>query len=392
MFKCAIITPGFLPVPAIKGGAVESLVTTLIDLNEKEKEFYFDVFTIGTKEGNIQQKYDYTNINDIQISVIDKLIERILNKIFSVLHIKQYISKYDNLVGKKLRKSNKKYDYILIENNMYLYNKVIKNYRYKTKYIYHLHNDIGGRDKPIKLCKVIANSAHCVLTVSEFLKKKFIKVTGFEKVKTYYNCINTNNFDNKNFLHQRKELGLQENDIVFMYVGRFEKEKGLLELITSFKEVNRKYSNTKLLIIGDNTKRNKYTKRIIKYSIEMKDKIKFVGYVENGNLKTYYDISDVIVIPSICDEAFGMVAIESMSLRKPLIVANRGGIPEVVNDKCAILIDKNNFIQKLAKAMEKMVEEPQNIKNMGNAGYNRFISIKEFNSNYYLKTFNNLIK
>lgn len=392
MIKCAIITPGFLPVPAVDGGAVETLVTNLIEANEKEKYFDFDVFTIESKK-DFDFKYSNSSIHVIKVSRFYRFLDKTINKILSILKINNYVSRYVTLVSNVIKKSKKKYDYILIENNMYLYKKVFESYKENTKFIFHLHNDIGNRDKPDKLCKFISNTAYRVLTVSEFLNSRFKQFTGCKNVKTYYNCINIKKFlSGINEYINRESLNIKQDDTVFMYIGRFSSEKGLLELIIAFKEICKTYNNIKLLIVGDNTGSDNYTERIKKTCYGLEDKIIFSGYVNNDMLVNYYKLCDIVIIPSTCDEAFGIVALEAMLMKKPLIVSNRGGIPEVVNKDYAILVNKDNFIDGLQGAMKKMMDQKSNQSTMGKNGYNKFVSNKAFDSQYYFENFIDYIK
>ena len=216
MLKCAIITPGFLPVPAVDGGAIEMLVTNLIEANEKEEYFDFDIFTIESKN-SLNYKYHNCNIKTIKISKFYRLFDKLINKIFSMFNINNYISRYIDLVCNEIKICNKKYDYILIENNMYLYKRVFESYNKDTKFIFHLHNDVGNRDKPIRLCKFISDTSYKVLTVSDFLNEKFKKVTGCNHVETYYNCINKKSFLSEiSGYPSRKKLNMKQNDIIFM--------------------------------------------------------------------------------------------------------------------------------------------------------------------------------
>lgn len=392
MLKCAIITPGFLPVPAVDGGAIEMLVTNLMEANEKEKYFDFDVFTIESKK-NLNCRYSNCNINTIKISKFYRLFDKLINKIFSIFNINNYTSRYISLVCNKIKKCNKKYDYILIENNMYLYKRVFKSYKEDTKFIFHLHNDIGNRDKPIKLCKFISDTAYKVLTVSYFLNEKFKKITECNHVETYYNCINKKRFlSGINGYPSRENLNIKQNDIIFMYTGRFSKEKGLLELIASFKNICKKHNNVRLLVVGDSHGKDNYTKKVKNISYELKNKIIFTGYVDNDKLVNYYKLSDVVVIPSTCDEAFGIVALEAMLMKKPLIASNRGGIPEIVNNDCAILVKKDNFIDGLYDAIEKMIDMQDYRNDMGENGYKRLICNNNYDSDYYFKNFIDCIK
>ena len=69
-----------------------------------------------------------------------------------------------------------------------------------------------------------------------------------------------------------------------------------------------------------------------------------------------YGLADVLVIPTLCQEAFGMVALEGMVMRVPIISTKSGGLVEVLNADTAILIDRENIIDELECAMLKIKE------------------------------------
>jgi len=386
MLKCAVVSPGFLPVPAVRGGAVESLITNLIDLNEKDSLYQFDVFSIFDDQINIAN-YSHSCFHFIKTSKIEQLVMKVTNKLFHFFHLSKFFSFYDYRVVRYFRKTKIKYDYILIENNMYLYEKVFKNYHHSVKYIFHLHNDIGGIDKPIRLCNFISKTAYRVLTVSDFLNQKFCQMTNCDCVKTLWNCIDSSLFLNHKGTLCRSDFSFSKDDLVFLYSGRFSAEKGLYELIQAFIKIHLKYPNTKLLVLGDYHDVNSYGMQILHIQKKYSDSICLIGYVMSEQLSLYYNIADVVVIPSVCDEAFGVVALEAMVSKKPLIVSNRGGLPEIVNSQYAILVDKEDFVQNLAEAMENMILHRENILQMGEAGYQKFLEIKEYHSSYYLKNF-----
>ena len=75
----AIITSGYLPVPASKGGAVENIVENFIIENEIEKKVDFEIFSIYDEDAKkIAEKYKYTDFNFIKpnklVQILDKLI------------------------------------------------------------------------------------------------------------------------------------------------------------------------------------------------------------------------------------------------------------------------------------------------------------------------------
>ena len=77
--KVAIITSGYLPVPASKGGAVENIVENFIIENEIEKKVNFEIFSIYDENAeNISKKYQYTNFNFIKPNKIVKALDKII--------------------------------------------------------------------------------------------------------------------------------------------------------------------------------------------------------------------------------------------------------------------------------------------------------------------------
>ena len=388
--KIAILTPGFLPVPAIRGGAVESLITKIIEENEIKQKFDIDLFTIYD-EDLIFQKYKKTKLFTYKRNICQKLIDSIINKCCKILKI-PYVSdyKYRKIIS-QLNK-NFDYEYIIVENNMFLYKQAYKKYKGKSKFIFHLHNDIGKSDKPTKLCKYIYNTSYKILTVSNYLKNRFKEVTNSEKsdkIEVLYNCISVDRFKESNTdkTELMSQYGLKQEDVIFMYCGRLDEGKGALELVKAFKTISKKYKNAKLLIIGKSTFDSKYEYRTRQMAKEYDDQVKFIGYVDNANLPSYYNIADVIVIPTICEEAFGIVAIEAMAVGKALIVTKSGGLTEVVNDRCAGIVEKEDIEINLIKEMEKYIINQTLIKERGDNSKKRFLAIEEFNDKNYYDSF-----
>lgn len=115
-----------------------------------------------------------------------------------------------------------------------------------------------------------------------------------------------------------------------LFVGRFDPPKGLDILLEAFNACQR--DDLHLTIIGDN---------VIgggpKIEKKNTDRITFLGWVPHEKLASYYTACDAVVMPSRW-EAFGLVAIEAMKYGKPVIVSDRGALPELIKD------GKNGFI------------------------------------------------
>lgn len=388
--KIALITPGFLPVPAVKGGGSEMLITKLINQNEMEKLFDIDLYTIDDKRIN-EKSYKLTNVVRIRTKFLNNFVAKIINKIANFLSLEIHVNPYGNVVSKLLKKT--KYDYLLIENNMYIFKKINKTYPYECKKIFHLHNDVGGIDKPIKLCKYIGKNADLILTVSEYLKEHFLKYTSVKRIEVLYNCIDVNQF--KFDLHirekYRKKYNIDNAEFIFLYVGRISKEKGLLPLVMSFSEMAKTHKNVKLFVVGDiwfgKKKKSSYLTEINRAISEIKEQVFFVGSQPIDEVSNFMSMADCIVVPTICEEAFGLVATEAMATSRALIVTDSGGLPEVVDASCAKIISRKNLVENLKNVMEKLLDDNNMVKQMGRNGYERIMCKTEFQEQNYLKNF-----
>lgn len=385
MIKVAILTPGFLPVPAVDGGAIENIITYLINENEKSNDITFDVYTRYDKRLKYY-KYKSSNIIEIKKNLLYKGIDYFLNKI----HIKHNF-RFNQIVN--IMNSKDKYDYVVVENNMQLYEFFCKKYKYvkDSKIIFHLHNNIGGSDKPSYLCKYIAHTSKEVIVVSNFLKKRWIEVTDSKNVKVLYNTIETERFLNQaKDKDLAKKYNISKNDIVFTYCGRLDEEKGVINLIKAFNNLYKKYDNIKLLIIGKAYFDFNYEKQAKNISGK---NIIYLGSIDNNNISKYFSISDVVVIPTISEEAFGITAIEAMSSGNAVIASAKGGLPEIINKACGILVNTDDFINNLNKSMEYLINNKSLIKEMGKNS-KKYIqkNIYLFDSKNYYENFLDIIR
>ena len=89
-------------------------------------------------------------------------------------------------------------------------------------------------------------------------------------------------------------------------------------------------------------------------------RIRMTGYVDNDRLYRYYQAADFQVVPSIWEEAAGLVTIEGMLSGLPLVVTRSGGMVEYVDESCALLVDRGpSVIENLAQAILKMAKDGQ---------------------------------
>ena len=189
------------------------------------------------------------------------------------------------------------------------------------------------------------------------------------------NCLDKNSLlipseNQKNEIAKKFNININRRNII--YVGRIVSVKGIKELLLALKKIE-KNDKWHLLIVGgkwfSNNSKDKYYKELEKISESFKDRISFLGYVNHEEIKTLYALSSIAVVPSIWEEPAGRVVLEAEAMGIPVIASNSGGIPEYVNKKSAIIVDKDEFfIENLSKSIEELVNDTDKSVLIGNEG------------------------
>ena len=343
-----IISGGHLPIPAIMGGAVETLTESYISENDRVFHENIDVLSVNVpfEYQHLVSEYKYTNFIYVG-NQSKKSLYNIWCRVLGKLHI--YIGNYYLNKGiNKIKNLGKEYDVILCENEP-LFTMKLKD-MFDSKIILHLHNNYLNPSK--KFYKKIINSCDKIFAVSDYIKEQ----VNSDKCITVYNGIDFSLFkkeDIKVSQELRKKYKIKKDDFVFIFVGRIVPEKGIDDLITSFLKLNKKYKNIKLLIIGSPSFKDKSTSDFYNKMLSMKNNnIIFTGFVDNNELYKYYYLANVSVVPSKIDEAFGLTVVEAIISKKRVIVSDFGALPEIVNEKIGRVVNSNNLIKNLYTAME----------------------------------------
>jgi glycosyltransferase involved in cell wall biosynthesis len=134
------------------------------------------------------------------------------------------------------------------------------------------------------------------------------------KVNVFKTVINakTNAFNPELRASTRASYGW-DNDIIYGFIGRFEKQKNPLFLIDIFNEISKRQSNAKLVIIGSGSLENQMRKKVNHYQIDKK--VEFLGRRED--IKQFYNAFDAFLLPSLY-EGLPVVGLESQSAGLPI--------------------------------------------------------------------------
>jgi spore coat protein SA len=370
-----IISGGYFPVPAVNGGAVESIIENLLKTNEIYAKAKFTIFSCYSKKAlDLSQKYCESNVIYIKIPFVIRLLDKILFAFSKyVLHKKKIISYryifqrlfYIRKVSKKV--NFLKLDLLVFENHPTLLK--ILNYRdnfkiYENKYIYHIHNEITrcfGSRKYLMACpSFIGVSSFVNLRVNLFLGNDSARF--FVLKNRVDESIFQKRLNEEDKAKLRAKFGISLNEKIILFCGRLSPEKGIKELLLAFNMCSS--DNCCLLIAGScffgSGVKSKFEKELVALASPKKDKIHFTGFIEYSEIYKYYALANIVALPSIWDEPAGLTVIESIICNKCLITTYSGGIPEYVNETNAILLKRDsNLVYNLSASISNLVSNPQ---------------------------------
>jgi len=132
------------------------------------------------------------------------------------------------------------------------------------------------------------------------------------------------------------------------FVGRLVPRKGVQILIEAFFQLKREIKDAKLFIIGDGRYKNHLLSFVKRKKIP---DVKFAGYLPPDKIIKYYQSCEVVVVPSLERESFGIVALEGMACAKPVIVSDVGGLAEIIENGNDGIVIKKGDIELLSDAI-----------------------------------------
>lgn len=158
-------------------------------------------------------------------------------------------------------------------------------------------------------------------------------------------------------LFNYEPLDISQPNHTVAYVGRLEAYKGVDFLLRAMPMILIKFSDAKILIAGDGAEKDSLARLVQELDIE--HAVKFLGMLDRDALQHLYAQASAVVVPSVVDEAFGLVGIEAMSVGRPVIATDVGGVSDWLdNGVTGLLVSKKNS-KKLAQAVLSLFENPE---------------------------------
>jgi len=333
-----------------------------------------------------KEKFDENKASSVSITVRNNLIHSsYLNKVkvfgqnvknplfednfvglkYSILSLK---SKNKFLAHEMLKIINKDIDkkqLIEIHNRPYLIALITKRNKFPISLFFHNDPQTMNGSKSIKERENILHKCAAIFCVSEFIKKKFLKGINknFQKVHVLHNGVDRKL---KRFPKKKKEV---------LFVGRLVPEKGVDLYVDVIKNIANKFPDWQFDLIGsfrlgDDKNEGSFVSKVIKKFQNISNQTRFHGFKNQDFVQEKMKSASIIVIPSIWEEPYGLVAAEAMSNGVAIITSDIGGIPEIVKES-SILIGNINRL-KLQNELKKLMRNPDKVKILQKLSWNNF--------------------
>jgi glycosyltransferase involved in cell wall biosynthesis len=262
-------------------------------------------------------------------------------------------------------------------------------YRYRVPMVTTIHATEFGRNsgihnemqRYINQCEWdLQYEAWRVIVCSGFMKGEveYALGTPWDKIDIIYNGVQSDTFD---FMFNGEERWsfrnrfAAPNQKIIYFIGRMVREKGAQLLIESLSKVKAQYNDVKLIIAGGGQRGHLES---LAWNLGVWDHVYFTGRISDQDRDRLYKVADVAVYPSLY-EPFGIVALEAMAARTPVVVSNAGGLSEVVQHDVTGTVTYSGNTDSLAWGIVRVLKEPGHAQWMAENAYQRVQTVFNWN-------------
>jgi len=327
------------------------------------------------------------------IEVIINPVIKVSRQLYASIHIFKtpfLVLKAIKSLDKKL--GNRKID-IVHSNTLAVFLGAFYSKKYKIKHVWHVHEIIQYPKIIAKIYPFLVNyfSSQIIFNSKasyNHLCKNKLKLKN--KSIVIYNGIERNtpfsSKGEKQLLRKTLFKSIAKSTIILGLIGRINKYKGHYLLLSVFEQLIIEKKDVKLLFIGSTINSQAYLLDKINSEIQKRDLNNHVTIIPfQKEVWKLYDIIDVVIVPTICLESFGLVALEGMLSKKPIIGSNNGGLKEIIKHNNTGLLFKPNSEPALKNAIKKLLSNQNLIATFGKEGEKRaklYFSLKKYIDNF----------
>lgn len=170
--------------------------------------------------------------------------------------------------------------------------------------------------------------------------------------------VNKFSFNEEIRLELKNKYKIENSDIVFMFIGRLNTDKGIFDLVRAFDKVLKEYENVKLFLIGPDEEN--IENQICEF-LKFKNVIR-IDYVSNP--QEILNIADILVLPSY-REGFGTIVIEAASMGIPCIASDIYGLNDAIVNNETGLLHKVKDVDDMIEKYEYLIKNKNKIEEYG---------------------------
>lgn len=213
--------------------------------------------------------------------------------------------------------------------------------------------------------KVLLNNVERIIVTQESYieRSRFLK-----KYKDKIDIIPVG-VDTNRFRHIPKNNNTDDKKVIFFlsHLDEYHRYKGLDYLLKALKLLKSNINDFKLIVGGRGKLVGEY-KSLVK-NLGLEKHVEFHGFIPDEKLVNYYNLADVFVLPSISnEEGFGMVALEALACKTPVVVTDIVGVSNDLIKYNAGLVVKPRDVESLSKSLIMLLEDPESRFEMGENG------------------------
>lgn len=244
-----------------------------------------------------------------------------------------------------------------------------------AKSVVHMHVKCEDWISPLVLRSM--GEADGLIGVSDFVAKSTVAM-GYPTEKVFYvlNSLESGRWDfTTDSRPVRREFGIGPDDMVLACVARLSQWKGQRELIKALVKVKQSNPAFKLLIVGDDHEDDVPGRG--RFSLELKALVAELGLTEQviftgqrHDIMQILAACDIFALPTF-EEPFGVVFLEALAMKKPVVSLASGGVPQVIDQGKSGLLSPPQDIDGLAANLLKLINDPALRREMGEYGRRR---------------------
>ncbi len=164
----------------------------------------------------------------------------------------------------------------------------------------------------------------------------------------------------------RQRYGLDPKKIIFLFVGRVDREKRVDLLLRAMKRLGR--DDVQLVVAGRGAAEHEF--QSLARSLDLGERVRFTGFIPNEDLTTLLNSADVFTMPSEA-ELLSIASLEAMACGRPVLLANAVALPELVTPGVNGYLFKPGDVDDAASCMDALASHPERWADMGRASVER---------------------